>query len=93
MLDRIAPECEYRRKEAGKRSLYGFPKDPVRLQKWLKLIPRADFKPSKQSKLCEMHHVQTISLCTIVYCELNVGVNFVTYLLRWFYNLLYATIT
>ena len=55
MLDRIAPECEYRRKEAGKRSLFGFPKDPVRLQKWLKLIPRADFKPSKQSKLCEIH--------------------------------------
>ena len=51
MLDYIAPECEYGRKEAGKRSLFGFPKDPVRPQKWLKLIPRAEFKHFKTIKV------------------------------------------
>ena len=51
-----APECDYRRGNfAGKRSLFLFPKYPEQRRCCLKSIPRADYQPSKNAKICEVH--------------------------------------
>ena len=52
----VAPGCDYRRGNFdGKRSLFLFPKDPEQRRCWLKSIPRADYQPSKNAQICEVH--------------------------------------
>ena len=55
MADCVAPGCDYARTFKGKRSVFQFPTDPVRLRAWLKSIPRKNFAPTKHSKICEVH--------------------------------------
>ena len=55
MADCVAPGCDYARTFKGKRSVFQFPTDPVRLRAWLKSIPRKNFAPTKHSKMCEVH--------------------------------------
>ena len=50
-----APGCDYADTFKGKRSVFQFPTDPVRLRAWLKSIPRKNFAPTKHSKICEVH--------------------------------------
>ena len=52
----VAPGCDYRRGNFdGKRSLFLFPRDPEQRRRWLKRIPRADYQPSKNAQICEVH--------------------------------------
>ena len=52
----VAPGCDYRRGNFdGKRSLFLFPRDPEQRRRWLKSIPRADYQPSKNAQICEVH--------------------------------------
>ena len=53
--DCVAPGCEYACTFKGKRSVFQFPTDPVRLWAWLKSILRKNFAPTKHSKICEVH--------------------------------------
>ena len=55
MSNCVAPGCDYARTFKGKRSVFQFPTDPVRLPAWLKSIPRQNFAPTKHSKICEIH--------------------------------------
>ncbi len=36
-----------------------FPKNPVLFEKWIKAIPRADWKPAKNSVICSLHFEQS----------------------------------
>ncbi|XP_055337664.1 uncharacterized protein LOC129587779 [Paramacrobiotus metropolitanus] len=54
--DCVAPGCDFLRKGCEeKRSLFSFPKEKPRLDKWLRNLGRKDFQPSKSSTLCEIH--------------------------------------
>lgn len=52
-----APSCSgnYGYGDAPKVAVFSFPEDENIRKQWVKAIPRADFTPSKSSKVCELH--------------------------------------
>lgn len=49
------PGCNGNYQNGPKVSVFGFPKDVSLRQKWLKAIPRDNFEPTNNTKVCEAH--------------------------------------
>lgn len=49
------PGCNGNYKNGPKVHVFGFPKDASLRQKWLKSIPRDNFEPTNNTKVCEAH--------------------------------------
>lgn len=52
------PECNGNTKNGPKVHMFSFPNEPAMRQKWISTIPRKDFIPSRNSKVCELHFIK-----------------------------------
>ena len=60
----VAPNCKsgYANKNTHEKndiSLFSFPKDSCTRDLWISSIPRENFEPTKNSRLCERHFLLT----------------------------------
>ncbi|GFY48300.1 ADP-ribosylation factor-like protein 6 [Trichonephila inaurata madagascariensis] len=51
----VVPNCNSNYKGTGILQMVGFPKEDSLRKKWMQVISRKDFAPSKYSKVCELH--------------------------------------
>lgn len=51
-------ECKANTKNGPKAHMFSFPNDPVMREKWITVIPRKDFIPSRNSKVCDVHFIK-----------------------------------
>lgn len=76
------PGCNGNYKNGPKVHVFGFPKDVNLRQKWLKAIPRDNFEPTNNTKVCEAHFPEGSIIKSTTVQDSNTGKIFTIELLK-----------
>ncbi|XP_049516049.1 THAP domain-containing protein 2-like [Dermacentor silvarum] len=63
------PGCRGNYDPGPKVHVFSFPKDGNRKDQWLRAIPRKDFTPSVNSKVCELHFQTSDFITMLTHCD------------------------